>query len=432
MNLNGKKALVYGLAKSGLSALRLLEKYGALCFGFDDDENKRQSLPQNAVWTNDFSAVDIIVVSPSIPLLKPEIMELKLSGKTVISEIELAHNFCNAEIIAVSGTNGKTTTTMLIDEILRAGAIHSVAAGNIGTPFCDVCDSLKCYETAVVEVSSFQLEGIVKFSPDVSVLLNITPDHLDRHKSLDEYIRIKSRLFENQTGCDLAVVNADDINISSIIPSIQAKIVPFSATRIVDGVYIENGYVKYFGTPVLCSGELNFKGKELENILAAVAVAMEKHIHPFVIACAIKRFKKPAHRLQSVGTAKGKRYIDDSKATNIDATLCACSAIDSPTLLILGGQERGDDFRNLFIKLPKNVRRVFACGENAKSIAHAGRISGFSDIWIFDSFEACVAASVDCDEDVVLFSPASKSFDRYVSYAERGDHFRRLVGELDD
>ncbi|MDD4839089.1 MAG: UDP-N-acetylmuramoyl-L-alanine--D-glutamate ligase [Clostridia bacterium] len=432
MNIKGKNVLVYGLGKSGRSALNLLAHKEANCFAFDDDYEKRALLRNNEKWESDFSNVDIVVLSPSISGYRPEIMDLRLLGKQVISEIELGYQFCDAELIAVSGTNGKTTTTMLIDEVLRAGANHSVAVGNIGTPFCELCDGLKTYETAVVEVSSFQLEAINKFSPDIAVLLNITPDHLDRHKSFEDYIATKARLFENQTECDIAVLNMDDENVAKLKNQIIAKIVPFSLTKKVDGVYIENGYVRYFDTPVLCAEELQFKGRELENVLATVAVAMEKHIHPFVIACAMKRFKRPEHRLQFVRCAGEKKYINDSKATNIDATLCACTTMTNSTLLVLGGQDKDDDFRTLFENLPKNITRIFVTGENAKDIEHSGKYIGFQNITVFDSLEECVLNTVGAEEQTVLFSPASKSFDRYKNYAERGKHFCQLVENLND
>ncbi|HKL94710.1 MAG TPA: cyanophycin synthetase, partial [Clostridia bacterium] len=228
------------------------------------------------------------------------------------------------------------------------------------------------------------------------------------------------------------VLNFDDENIVKLTPQIRAKIVPFSLTKKVDGVYIENGYVRYFDKPVLCSDELQFKGREMENVLAMVAVAMEKNIHPFVIACAIKRFVKPEHRIQFVRFAGGKKYIDDSKATNIDATLCACGTITNNTLLILGGQDKDDDFRPLFEKLPKTVTRIFATGENAKDIEQTGKLVGFRNITVFDTLEECITKSTTADEQTVLFSPASKSFDRYKNYAERGKHFSKLVGELND
>lgn len=430
MNIKGKNVLVYGLGKSGRSALDLCKRQGANCLAFDNDLTKRANLNENEKWESDFSLADVIVLSPGIPATSSEIMDIRLLGKQVISEIELGYQFCNTEIIAVSGTNGKTTTTMLIDEVLRAGAIHTVAVGNIGTPFCDVCDRLKPYETAVVEVSSFQLETVNEFVPDVAVLLNIAPDHLDRHNCFEDYIATKAKLFANQSDCDLAVINDDDEHIAKLKPQIKAKIVPFSLTKKVDGVYIENGYVRYFDKPVLCADELQFKGLEMENVLAMVAVAMGKNIHPFVIACALKKFIKPEHRIQFVRFAGGKKYINDSKATNINATLCACGTTSNNTLLILGGQEKDDDFRLLFENLPKTITRIFVTGENAKSIEHTAKVMGFRNISVFETLEESVQSSVSSEEQTVLFSPASKSFDRYKNYAERGKHFAKLVGEL--
>lgn len=432
MILKDKKVLVYGLGKSGLSSLKLLKNKGAVCLVFDDDESKKKDLLDGVTWEADLKCADIIVLSPSIHADRADLMELRLSGKQIISEIELGYNFCDAEIIAVTGTNGKTTTTMLIDEILRTAFFYSIAAGNIGLPFCDVCESLNIYETVVLEVSSYQLESINKFSPDVAVLLNITPDHIERHKTFDEYARIKSRIFENQAACDIAVVNEDDENIVKMKPSIKAKIVPFSLKKKVDGAYLENGYVKYKETPVLCYEELNFKSKELENVLAAVCVAMEKNIHPFVISCALKRFKKPEHRLQTVRKTTNKTYINDSKSTNIDAALCACLTMSEPTLLILGGQDKGEDFRFLFENMPKTITKIFITGENAKNIEHAGKLIGYKNITIFETLSECVKQADKEEEKIVLFSPASKSFDRYRNFEDRGERFCEIVGALDE
>lgn len=431
MNLKNKKIVVYGLGKSGRSALDLLERKGYSPYIYDDNPKKKLLIRKDEQWLDDLSDADVVVVSPSISCVSPQILDLRLNGKLVISEIELASMFCKSEIIAVTGTNGKTTTSLLINEVLKQAAEHSVAVGNIGIPFSEVADRLDTFETAVVEVSSFQLEGISKFLPDVSIFLNLTQDHIDRHKTFENYTNAKIRIFENQTENEIAIVNIDDENLKRFIPSIQAEVIPFSLKTMCDGVYIENDYIKYKGTPVLRVNELQFKGRELQDVMATVAVAMERNIHPFVIACALKKFQKPKHRLEFVGEKLGKKFYNNSKATNIDATLAAIDVLQEPTLLIVGGKDKGEDHELLLKNLPMNIHTIFAVGENAFAIRATAKNLGMKNVHKKDSLEQIFDEINVADEQTILFSPSYKSFDSYKSYEERGEHFKKLFGELD-
>ena len=426
MILSGKTALIYGYGASGKSAAKLWKRQGATVKVFDDDPAKRDFLTFEE-WSADLSDVDFVVMSPGVDGFKTDLLELRLGGIPVISEIELGYGCCFGEIIAITGTNGKTSATMLTNEILLAGGFSSYALGNIGTPFCDMADKFKSDEIAVLEISSFQLETSTKFTPDIGVLLNIEPDHLDRHKSFEDYAKTKIKLFKNQSENDFAIFNEADETISELMRGVNSQKIPFNIYRRCDGAYIENGIAYFKGEEVLSLEDSPFAGRENENLLAAVAVAKLKGIPNEKIAGAVKNFIKPPHRMELFCTAKGKKFIDDSKATNISATISAVESIKEPAVLILGGCDKGEDFLTLFKSLPKLIKRVLVIGENAKSILHAAKLCEYRNIESFDNMNSLIKSAIEGDESIVLFSPASKSFDRYKNYAERGDHFKKLV-----
>lgn len=429
MNFNGKTVLVYGYGKSGKSAAKLLNKKGANVKVYDDDYSKKDYLIFEE-WAADFKDVDLVVVSPAVSSLKGEILELKLSGVPVISEIELGYETCAADVIAVTGTNGKTTTTKLINAVLNAGGINAYELGNIGTPFTEMSDKLKKSDVAVVEVSSFQLEGVRNFSPEISVLLNVEPDHLDRHKSIECYENLKSRIFAKQSEKDYLVANVGDDRVKRIIENAAAKVIPFSLKEKCDGGYVLNGSVYFKDEKVIDVLETPFKGRELENLLACVCVAKLLKIDNETILKVVKDFKKPSHRVEFVGVKNGKNIFDDSKATNVSATISAIEGLTDDTVLILGGSDKGEEYPELFEHFSKKVKRVLVCGENSKSVMHAATLCGFRDIKECSSLEDCVLRALDGEEKTVLFSPAAKSFDRYSSYAERGDKFKEIVEKL--
>lgn len=433
MNLAGKKVVVYGAGVSGLSAAQLVRDHGGRAVIYDDNPTKSHSTSCTSV----FNDCDIVVVSPGVASWNPHVLDAKLGGKQVVSELELASAFCRAEQIAVTGTNGKTTTTMLIDHILRYAKIPSHAVGNIGAAFSSIADKLDAMEVAVIEASSFQLEGAQFFAPDIAVMLNITPDHLDRHGNLDRYIGAKANVFLRQSESDLAVFNADDENVRSLLPVIRARKVPFSLNGPVDGAYLSSGFVCYKGMPVAEADDLDFRGREREDLLAAVAVAAEKGISFYTIASALHTFKRPDFRRKACGEVQGVSVFNDSKATNVFSTVSAAESMDGDTVLILGGADRGENFAELFDKLPSKVKGAVVTGENADKIIAAAREKGFLRISESpDIFDACadaveLAHELDCGN--VLFSPSSKSYDNYTSYAERGRAFdaavRRLMNE---
>ncbi|MBO7326499.1 MAG: UDP-N-acetylmuramoyl-L-alanine--D-glutamate ligase, partial [Clostridia bacterium] len=364
MNLLGKNVVVYGGGISGLSAYELAKEKGARVMIYDDNDR-----PHTTSSSGVFARADVIVLSPGIASGNPHVLDARLEGKLVIGEIELASQFCQGEQIAVTGTNGKTTTVKLIDHILKSAHINSYAVGNIGVAFSSICDRLDALDTAVVEVSSFQLESVKSFSPDIAVLLNIKPDHLERHETLDRYISAKSNIFMHQCECDVVVYNADDENIAGLVPFMQAKKVPFSMSKPVDGAYLSSGFICYKGMPIVEAEDVDAKGVELENVLAAVAVTMSKGISRYTIASALCSFSRPQFRRTKIAELHGVKIYNDSKATNIASTLSAISAMNGDTVLLLGGAKRMEDFDELFSVLDKRVVGVVVFGENRNEIA---------------------------------------------------------------
>ena len=448
MDLYGKKAVVYGAGRSGLSAWQLIREHGGRAVIYDDDPSKSHATSSKRV----FADCDLIVLSPGVPPTKDVVLDARLEGKRVMSELELASSFssfCRAEQIAVTGTNGKTTAVMLIDAMLKAAGKRSYAVGNIGTAFSAIADRLDALETAVIEASSFQLETSVSFSPDIAVMLNITPDHLapdiavmlnitpdhlDRHGSMERYIGAKARIFLSQSECDTAVYNADDERVAELLPVMRARAVPFSMTRPVDGAYISSGFICYKGEPVVETADIDLAGRELEDALAATAAAASAGAGLYAVASALQSFRRPPYRRSPGAVVDGIRLVNDSKATNIGSVLSAVEGLGENGVLILGGARGSEDFSELFAALPPSVKGAVLVGENADDIAKAAREAGFFGIVRSDTLEEACADAVDLAKELgcstVLFSPSSKSYDAFTSYEERGRAFDAAAAAL--
>lgn len=431
MKLVGKNVVIYGAGASGLSAYQLVRDKGAKAIIYDD----RQGAPHATNSVGVLYAADIIVLSPGVDGFKEFLLEAKRQNKLVISELELASEFCPAEQIAVTGTNGKTTTTMLIDGILNRAGISSYAAGNIGTPFSSIADRLDATETAVVEVSSFQLESSIKYSPDTAVLLNIKPDHLERHGSMEKYIAAKANIFAHQSAQDIAIYNDDDETVRCVAQNIKARKIPFSLSRPVrGGAYISSGFICFDGMPVLALEETDMRGAELQNLLAATAVCMTHGVSAYNIAAGIVEFDRPHFRREKVADFDGIAFYNDSKATNVSACLCACDSLQEDAVLILGGAKREENFDELFLSLPENIKAIAVSGGNAKSILKSAAAAGYENIAEYEDIKSALNGAYDAAKAMgcggVLFSPSSKSFDKFASYDERGKHFNACVKEL--
>ncbi|MCG0274725.1 MAG: UDP-N-acetylmuramoyl-L-alanine--D-glutamate ligase [Thermosediminibacteraceae bacterium] len=450
MELRGKKVLVIGLARSGIAAAVELSEMGAKVTANDirpkeemkEAIDKLSPLGIELVFGDHplslLADIDLIVVSPGVPSDIPLLDEAKRRGILVVSELELGYWFTKAPIIAVTGTNGKTTTTTLIGEILKNDGKNIAVAGNIGTPLIQEADKNGQKDYIVVEVSSFQLENILYFKPKVSVILNITEDHLNRHKTFENYIEAKARILENQDEGDFAVLNYDDPIVSTLAKRARSKVVFFSRKEeLSKGVYVKNGVIviKENGAiyPILEAKELGIKGSHnLENALAAVAVAWITKTNLNNLAETLKDFRGVEHRLEYVDTIDGVKFINDSKGTNPDAAIKALEAVEGPVILIAGGYDKKVDFRPFVRSFFGKVKKVVLIGETADQIEQTARGEGFFEVEKASSmYEAVKIAKKSAEPgDTVLLSPACASWDMFSSFEERGRVFKEAVRSL--
>ena len=428
MDLFGKTVVVYGAGVSGIAAYELAKDMGAKVIIYDDNPMAQRATNSTQV----FSLADVIVLSPGVASEKDFLFDAKLENKIVISELELASSVSKAEQIAITGTNGKTTTTRMIDAIFKTAGKSSRAVGNIGVAFSTIADKLTADDIAVIEASSFQLEGCVNFAPHISVLLNVTPDHLERHGCMQKYIDAKAKIFAKQTADDFCVFNADDTQILGLADRIVAKKVPFCLSHpVTNGAYLSSGFVCFKGEPILSLDEISFKGRELENVLAAVSVAMIEGVSPYSISKALANFKPDRYRRELVGVFDGISVYNDSKATNVYSCLSGCEAMDCDFVLILGGARRAENFEELFSQLPTTAKHIVVCGENEREILSAAHAYDYDSIEKAETLEQAYAEAYDLAKQAgvkaILFSPASKSFDKFKNYEDRGKAFDLAV-----
>ncbi len=447
MELKDKRVLVVGLGKSGVASALFLKDQGAQVTVSDskhpDQLGKEIPLLLDrgiAVETGGhgertFGGQDLIVVSPGVPVDAPSLVQSRALGEKVIGEIELAAQFLRGPIVAITGSNGKTTTTTLVGEIVTAGGRPTAVGGNIGTPAISLVEQASNDTTIVLEVSSFQLETIETFRPKVAVVLNVTPDHLDRHRTFAAYVDAKARIFENQLKDDFAVLNADDPTCVEMARRTSAQVFWFSRKKELNqGTFVHDGQIVFRGARgqhgVMLTSEIPLKGDHnLENVLAAVCVGMLLDCPAPAIRAAVKNFKAVEHRLEFVARVKGVEYYNDSKATNVDATIKALESFPGNIHLILGGKDKGSDYSVLNDLLKRRVKRVYTIGAAAAKIE--SEIQG-PPILRAEVLENAVksAASAAVAGDVVLLAPACASFDQFKNYEERGKVFKQAVASL--
>ena len=448
LDLRDKKALVVGLGKSGIAASQLLHRHGAIVTATDsnpvetlsDDAKDLQSLgikiEAGGHRTESFISSDLIVLSPGVPKeIKPMTMA-KERGVRIISEIELACRFIDAPVIAITGSNGKSTTTTLIGEILKAKGDKVFVGGNIGTPLCDYLLSDDTAECVVAEISSFQLETIEEFRPKISILLNISPDHLDRYHNVSDYAEAKFRIFENQRKGDFAIINGDEPWSHELLNRLKCTAVMFSRKKkITNGIYAENGWIVSDMDGHKCRvceiSQIGIKGvHNLENAMAAVAAALLYGCDPSVIESALKKFTGLEHRLESVRNLDGVRYINDSKGTNVGAVLKSLESFNEPLLLIAGGRDKGSDFSSLRPLIKEKVKNLILIGEARDKIAEA--IGGMTNTSFASTLEEAVSIAhrEAVKGDIVLLSPACASFDMFKNFEDRGRKFKEIVWKL--
>jgi UDP-N-acetylmuramoylalanine--D-glutamate ligase len=452
MELNNKRVLVVGLGKSGVASALFLKAHGARVTVSDtkSGDELRNEIPALldhgiTVETGEhgertFREQDLIVVSPGVPVDAPLLEKARSLGEAVIGEIELAAQFLRGPIVAITGSNGKTTTTTMTGEILTAGGLPTLVGGNIGTPAISLAERAKADTVIVLEVSSFQLETIQTFRPKIAVVLNVTPDHLDRHRTFEAYVDAKARMFENQQGDDFAVLNADDATCVAMAARTRAQVFWFSRQKEVSrGAWVRDGNIFFRDgmqqREVMLVSEIPLKGAHnLENVLAAVCAGALMGCPPEKIRQAVRDFKAVEHRLEFVATIRGVDYYNDSKATNVDATIKALESFPENIHLILGGKDKGSDYTVLNDLLRQRVKRVYTIGAAAEKIESqiGSSKSGGVEIVRAETLENALrkANAVAQPGDVVLLAPACASFDQFKSYEHRGQVFKEIVQGL--
>ena len=452
MELKDKRVLVVGLGKSGVASALFMKARGAKVTvsdtkSGDDLRNEIPVLLDHGITVESgghgdrtFRGQDLIVVSPGVPVDAPPLVQARSLGETVIGEIELAAQFLPGPIVAITGSNGKTTTTTLVGEIMTAAGLPALVGGNIGTPAISLADRATNETVIVLEISSFQLETIQTFRPKVAVVLNVTPDHLDRHRTFEIYTDAKARIFENQQAIDFAVLNADDPTCVAMAGRTRAQVCWFSRMKEVEqGAWVRHGNIVFRDRSgqreILQVSEIPLKGAHnLENVLAAVCSGVLMGCAPEKIRKAVRDFKAVEHRLEFVATIRGVDYYNDSKATNVDATIKALESFPANIHLILGGKDKGSDYTLLNDLLRQRVKRVYTIGAAAAKIESqiVSSKNGGPEVVHAETLENAIrkANAVAQEGDIVLLAPACASFDQFKSYEHRGKVFKEIVRSL--
>ena len=439
MNYRGKKVAVLGIGRSGEAAAILLVCLGAKATLLDSAEADVigaaklekmngmgvQVLTGEAADT-DTAFYDLAVISPGIDPRTTLVQNFLGRGTPIISEIELAYQHSSVPVIGITGTNGKTTTTELVTAMLTGAGVRTVAGGNIGKPYSEIVSEGVPMDVITLEVSSFQLERIQKFRPEISVWLNLAPDHLDRYADEREYRNAKLRIFENQTADDWAVVNFRDQ-----LPDLVAKRLTFSAYEAGADLYLQDEVIHYKDQPLLDPRETHLRGRHnAENLMAALGIGLARGLTPAQMGPALRAYRPQSHRCEVIRELDGILYVNDSKATNLDALEKALTGEDRPVILIAGGKDKGFAFDSLGEVVGQRARWVVLIGEMAERIAVAWKEHVPCERAGSLSEAVTIAWSIAQPGEVVLFSPGTSSFDMFKSYADRGDQFRALVKAL--
>ena len=448
LEVKGKRVLVVGLGKSGTASALFLKQLGARVTVSDNKsaEELAREIPAlrdagiaveaGSHEERTFREQDLIVLSPGVPIDAPRLVQARQQGIPIIGEMELAACFLKGKIIGITGSNGKTTTTALAGEVISWGGWEVQVGGNIGTPAISLVESATSDTYNVLEVSSFQLETIRHFKPFVAVVLNVTPDHLDRHGTLEAYVAAKARIFKNQTAADYAVLNAEDPTCVRMAKQTSAQVRWFSGVRETDpGAFVRAGKIYWrdgaVEREILPLTAIPLKGAHnVENVLAAVCVGIITDCEPGRIQRAVAEFKAVEHRLEYVATVNGVEYYNDSKATNVDATIKALEAFPGNIHVILGGKHKGSPYTGLSDLLRQRVRRVYAIGAAAEIIEKD--VSDAAEVVRAGTLENAVRCATENAKpgDIVLLAPACSSFDQFQNYEHRGRVFKEAVQAL--
>lgn len=453
MNFHEKTILIFGTGKSGIAAAELLQEQNAKRIIFDGNANLDEAavrekspafsdaeiflgdLPEDAV-----KSLDLAVLSPGVPLDLPLVERLAAENITLLGEIELAYQCGAGKLAAITGTNGKTTTTALTGALLKEAYKDVRIVGNIGIPYTAEAGTMTEETVTVAEISSFQLETALDFHPQVSALLNITPDHLDRHHSMEAYIAAKERITENQDDQDTVVLNYEDPVLREFGQGLKSKVVWFSSAReLSDGLFTKDGviYTAKNGesTPLIRTDELNILGTHNhENAMAAAAIALTLGVPREQVVSGLKKFTAVEHRIEFVAEKRGVRYYNDSKGTNPDAAIKAVRSMDRPIVLIGGGYDKNASYDEWVGTFPGRVKRLVLIGATAKKIAETCEEHGFTELVFADDLQEAVTLCAKSAQsgDAVLLSPACASWDMFPNYEVRGRDFKEFVHALED
>ncbi|MHB1314419.1 MAG: UDP-N-acetylmuramoyl-L-alanine--D-glutamate ligase [Christensenellales bacterium] len=449
MNYKDKNVLIVGMAKSGVASASLLCRLGAVVTA--NDRKKESELSEAVDSLKDcpikwrlgedpvplLQGKEILLISPVVPMHSPVVQAAKKMGIFITGEIELGYECAKADFVAITGTNGKTTTTALTGEMFLDAGFHTFVLGNIGVPIAQEALNTKPGDVVVAEVAALQLETTHTFKPRVAAFLNITDDHLDRYGTMENYISAKLHIFKNQDENDIAVLNYDDEIVRGFHTKAKAAVLYFSRKEIVKGAYAQNGevYLNLTGKPVfVCTtGDIKIRGAHnLENALSAVACAGAMGISPASMRQTLMQFPGVEHRIEFVREVNGVRFINDSKGTNPDSTVKAIEAMDRPTVLLLGGSDKKLDFMPVFRVFGNTVTAVVALGEVKQQILDTAREADFLNIVSADTFPDAVmkAYALARPGGNVLLSPACASFDMFHDYEERGRIFKDIANSI--
>lgn len=449
-NIRGKRVLVVGMGKSGIAAIQAMLKLGAEVTIQDSKKAEEMDGQLLSFLTGrglrlclgkvpeDLSSFDMLILSPGVDPELDFIQKAKEAGAEIVGELEIAYRVARGNFVAITGTNGKTTTTTLVGEIFKNARKNTYVVGNIGVAVISKALDAEEGDWLITETSSFQLQTVKYFKPAVSAILNITPDHLNRHHTMENYGLAKANVFMNQDETGYCIINAEDEMCVKLAQNAKPQVILFSSVReLKKGAFVKDGILVIADgekTVELCrADELKIIGKHnVENALAAAAIAYFAGIEPEIIGTTLRNFAGVAHRIEYCGMADGVKFYNDSKGTNIDATVTALNAIGKDIILIAGGDGKGQDFSQLIESFDGRVKHMVLIGKDGPKIAEAADNAGFKDYSYGANMQECVKKAVEIAEpkDTILLSPACASWDMYDNFEQRGDHFRELVARL--